>query len=661
MEHSGQAIEALLDEQRLFDPPAAFHAAARIRDEQIYADADRDPAAWWKARALEELEWIDAPTQGLDDSNPPFYKWFADGILNVSVNCLDRHLASGGGDKTAYIWVGEPAEDERAISYRELHDEVNRFANVLKSLGVQRGDRVAIYLGMVPELPVAMLACARIGAAHSVVFGGFSSTSLAGRIDDAACKVLITADGGWRKGQIVPLKDNTDAALAQSEGGSIEHVVVLRRTGHDVTWVEGRDHWWHELLASADDWCEPERLGAEEMLYLLYTSGTTARPKGILHTSAGYLLGAKLTHKMVFDVRPDDVYWCAADIGWVTGHSYIVYGPLANHTTGVMYEGAPEHPAWDRHWEIIERHGVTIYYTAPTAIRAFVKAGAEHLAGHDLSTLRLLGTVGEPINPEAWIWYHHHVGGGRCPIVDTWWQTETGAIMIPPLPGITSTKPGSACRPLPGIRAAVVDEKGNEVPLGQGGYLTLTHPWPAMLRTFYGDDQRYAKTYWERFGPRVYFTGDGAKRDTDGYYWLLGRVDDVINVSGHRISTTEIESALVGHPSVAEAAVIGAKDDLTGESIASFVILRGGEGGNDALRQELRNHVAEVIGKIARPKLLLFTDDLPKTRSGKIMRRLLKDIAEGREIGDTTTLRDPEIVQSIKDQADQQLGRAPKS
>ncbi len=660
MEHSGQAIEALLDEQRLFDPPAAFHAAARVRDEQIYADADRDPAAWWKARALEELEWMDAPTQGLDDSDPPFYKWFADGILNVSVNCLDRHLASGGGDKTAYIWVGEPAEDERTISYRELHDEVNRFANVLKSLGVRRGDRVAIYLGMVPELPVAMLACARIGAAHSVVFGGFSSTSLAGRIDDAACKVLITADGGWRKGQIVPLKDNADAALAQSEGGSIEHVVVLRRTGHDVSWVEGRDQWWHELLAGADDWCEPERLGAEEMLYLLYTSGTTARPKGILHTSAGYLLGAKLTHKMVFDIRPDDVYWCAADIGWVTGHSYIVYGPLANHTTGVMYEGAPEHPAWDRHWEIIERHGVTIYYTAPTAIRAFVKAGAEHLAGHDLSTLRLLGTVGEPINPEAWIWYHQHVGGGRCPIVDTWWQTETGAIMISPLPGITSTKPGSACRPLPGIRAAVVDEKGNEVPLGQGGYLTLTHPWPAMLRTFYGDDQRYAKTYWERFGPRVYFTGDGAKRDTDGYYWLLGRVDDVINVSGHRISTTEIESALVGHPSVAEAAVIGAKDELTGESIASFVILRGGEGGNDALRQELRDHVAQVIGKIARPKLLLFTDDLPKTRSGKIMRRLLKDIAEGREIGDTTTLRDPEIVQSIKDQADQQLGRAPK-
>jgi acetyl-CoA synthetase len=660
MEQSGQAIEALLDEQRLFEPPAAFRAAARVHDEQIYADADKDPAAWWKARALEELQWIEEPSQSLDDSNPPFYKWFADGILNVSVNCLDRHLAAGGGDKTAYVWVGEPADDERTISYRELHDEVNRFANALKGLGVTRGDRVAIYLGMVPELPVAMLACARIGAAHSVVFGGFSSTSLAGRIDDARCKVLITADGGWRKGQIVPLKDNSDAALEQSEGGSIEHVVVVRRTGREVAWDEGRDRWWHELIAEADDWCEPERLGAEEMLYLLYTSGTTARPKGILHTSAGYLLGAKLTHKMVFDVRPDDVYWCAADIGWVTGHSYIVYGPLANHTTGILYEGAPEHPAWDRHWEIIERHGVTIYYTAPTAIRAFVKSGVEHLAGHDLSSLRLLGTVGEPINPEAWMWYHEHVGGGRCPIVDTWWQTETGAIMISPLPGVTSTKPGSACRPLPGIRAAVVDEKGNEVPLGQGGYLTLTYPWPAMLRTFYGDDQRYVKTYWERFGPRVYFTGDGAKRDTDGYYWLLGRVDDVINVSGHRISTTEIESALVGHPSVAEAAVIGAKDELTGESIASFVILRGdAAGGDDALRQELREHVARVIGKIARPKLLLFTDDLPKTRSGKIMRRLLKDIAEGREIGDTTTLRDPEIVQSIKEQADRQLGRAP--
>jgi acetyl-CoA synthetase len=656
MEHSGQAIEALLDEQRLFEPSEAFRQAANVRDAQIYADADADPAGWWKARALEELEWFEQPSQGLDDSNPPFFKWFADGQLNVSVNCLDRHIAAGGGEKTAYIWIGEPADDERVISYQQLHDDVNRFANVLKGLGVQRGDRVAIYLGMVPELPVAMLACARIGAAHSVVFGGFSSTSLAGRIDDAECKVLVTSDGSWRKGAIVPLKDNADAAIEQSE--SIEHVVVVRRTGHDVAWFDGRDRWWHELMAVADAWCEPERLGAEEMLFLLYTSGTTARPKGILHTSAGYLLGAKLTHKMVFDIKPDDVYWCAADIGWVTGHSYIVYGPLANHTTGVLYEGAPEHPGWDRHWEIIERHGVTIYYTAPTAIRAFVKAGDAQLEGHDLSSLRLLGTVGEPINPEAWIWYHEKVGGGRCPIVDTWWQTETGAIMISPLPGVTATKPGSACRPLPGIRAAVVDEKGVEVPLGEGGYLTLTHPWPAMLRTFYKDDQRYAKTYWERFGPRVYFTGDGAKRDTDGYYWLLGRVDDVINVSGHRISTTEIESALVGHPAVAEAAVIGAKDELTGESIASFVILRSGSG-SEELRVELREHVARVIGKIARPKLLLFTDDLPKTRSGKIMRRLLKDIAEGRDIGDTTTLRDPEIVQSIKEQADRQLGRGP--
>jgi acetyl-CoA synthetase len=660
MEQNAQAIEALLDEQRLFAPPPAFRANARVRDEAIYAEADADPAAWWKARALEELQWYEEPSEGLDDSNPPFFKWFADGVLNISVNCLDRHLEQGGGEKAAYIWIGEPAGDERTISYQQLHDDVNRFANVLKGLGVQRGDRVAIYLGMVPELPVAMLACARIGAAHSVVFGGFSSTSLAGRIDDAACKVLITADGGWRKGSIVPLKDNADAALEQSE--TVQHVVVVRRTGHDVAFSEGRDHWWHDLMAQADAWCEPERVSAEEMLYLLYTSGTTARPKGILHTSAGYLLGAKLTHKLVFDIKPDDVYWCAADIGWVTGHSYIVYGPLANHTTGILYEGAPEHPAWDRHWEIIERHGVTIYYTAPTAIRAFVKAGAEHLEGHDLSSLRLLGTVGEPINPEAWIWYHEQVGGGRCPIVDTWWQTETGAIMISPLPGVTSTKPGSACRPLPGIRASIVDERGNEVPLGEGGYLTLTHPWPAMLRTFYGDDQRYAKTYWERFGPRVYFTGDGAKRDTDGYFWLLGRVDDVINVSGHRISTTEIESALVGHPRVAEAAVIGAKDELTGESIASFVILRGSSAeGDDALRQELREHVARVIGKIARPKLLLFTDDLPKTRSGKIMRRLLKDIAEGRDIGDTTTLRDPEIVQSIKDQADRQLGRGART
>jgi acetyl-CoA synthetase len=618
-----------------------------------------DPEGFWRDAAT-GVDWVRAPDRILDASAAPLYRWFPDAQLNTCYNAVDRHVEAGRGDQPALIHDSPVTGTVRTYTYRELRDEVALFAGALRRLGVAPGDRVVIYLAMVPEAVIAMLACARIGAAHSVVFGGFSSTSLAGRIDDAECKVLITADGGWRKGSIVPLKDNADAALEQSE--SVEHVVVVRRTGHEVAWTEGRDLWWHEQLAAAEEWCEPERVSAEEMLFLLYTSGTTARPKGILHTSAGYLLGAKLTHELVFDIREDDVYWCAADIGWVTGHSYIVYGPLANHTTGILYEGAPEHPAWDRHWEIIERHGVTIYYTAPTAIRAFVKAGAEHLEGHDLSSLRLLGTVGEPINPEAWIWYHQHVGGGRCPIVDTWWQTETGAIMISPLPGVTSTKPGSACRPLPGVRASVVDEKGNEVPLGEGGYLTLTHPWPSMLRTFYKDDQRYAKTYWERFGPRVYFTGDGAKRDSDGYYWLLGRVDDVINVSGHRISTTEIESALVGHPRVAEAAVIGAKDELTGESIASFVILRGSSAeGDESMRQELREHVAQVIGKIARPKLLLFTDDLPKTRSGKIMRRLLKDIAEGREIGDTTTLRDPEIVQSIKVQADRQLGRSAKT
>ena len=480
-------------------------------------------------RALSELTWYREPTQALDDSNPPFFKWFADGELNASVNCLDRHLAAGGGDKTAYIWVGEPG-DERVISYRELHDEVNRLANVLHDLGVRKGDRVAIYLGMVPELPMALLACARIGAAHSVVFGGFSAQSLAGRINDAECKVLITADGGWRKGAIVPLKQAADDALVDCP--TIEHVLVVRRTEHEVTWFEGRDHWYHDLVPAARDWCEPERMNAEDLLFLLYTSGTTAKPKGIVHTTAGYLLGTKFTHELVFDIRDDDVYWCTADIGWVTGHSYIVYGPLQNHTTGVLYEGAPEHPSWSRHWEIVQKHKVTIYYTAPTAIRALVGAGDGHLEGYDLSSLRLLGTVGEPINPEAWMWYHDRVGGGRCPIVDTWWQTETGSILIAPLPGVIPTKPGSATVPLPGIVAEIVNEQGETEPRGGGGYLVLKRPWPSMLRTFYGEDERYVETYWSRFGPRVYFTGDGAKTDEDGYFWLLGRVDDVINVAG---------------------------------------------------------------------------------------------------------------------------------
>ena len=653
MEGDEQAIDALLDERRVFEPPADFRARAAVSDDSLHAAAGADPAAWWMQQALSELEWMKPPTQGLDDSRPPFFRWFADGELNASVECLDRHLRAGGGDKVAYVWLGEPG-DERHITYQDLHDEVNRLANALKSLGVARGDRVAIYLGMVPELPISMLACARIGAAHSVVFGGFSAQSLAGRINDARCKVLITADGSWRKGSIVPLKQWADDALAECP--SIETVVLVRRTGQEVATQAGRDVEYSEIVAAADAWCEPERMGAEDMLFLLYTSGTTARPKGILHTTAGYLLGAKLTHKLVFDLREDDVFWCTADIGWVTGHSYIVYGPLANHTTGIMYEGAHDHPTASRHWQIVQRHGVTIYYTAPTAIRALIGLGDSHLDGYDLSSLRLLGTVGEPINPEAWMWYHQKVGGGRCPIVDTWWQTETGSIMIAPLPGAVATKPGSATLPLPGIGAAVVDEHGNEVTHG-GGYLVLTHPWPSMLRTFYGDDERYVQTYWERFGSRTYFTGDGARRDEDGYFWLMGRVDDVINVSGHRLSTTEVESSLVSHTAVAEAAVIGANHPVTGETIAAFVILVGGGDGDEDLRGELREHVATQIGKIARPTMLLFCPDLPKTRSGKIMRRLLRDVAEGREIGDATTLRDPAIVQRIKTEADRQLGR----
>ena len=651
----GQAIEAFLDEQRLFPPPPAFTASAHVHDEAIYAEAEADPVAFWTQRALADLTWFDPPTETLDDSNPPFFRWFADGTLNASVNCLDRHLAAGGGDKVAYIWVGEPG-DERVFTYRALHDEVNRLANALKELGVRRGDRVAIYLGMVPELPMALLACSRIGAAHSVIFGGFSASSLAGRIQDAGCKVLITGDGGWRKGGVVPLKQAADDACEQCP--TIEHVLVVKRTGDDVSWVEGRDVWYHDLVPGQPAWCEPERMGAEDTLFLLYTSGTTAKPKGIVHTTAGYLLGAKATHELVFDIKPSDVYWCTADIGWVTGHSYIVYGPLQNHTTSVLYEGAHEHPSWSRHWEIVQRHGVTIYYTAPTAIRALIGAGDEHLDGYDLSSLRLLGTVGEPINPEAWIWYHERVGGGRCPIVDTWWQTETGAIMISPLPGVTTTKPGSATRPLPGISVAIVDEQGNAVARGEGGYLVITKPWPSMLRTLYGEDERFVETYWSRFGTRTYFAGDGAKTDTDGYFWLLGRVDDVINVAGHRMSTTEIESSLVSHPLVAEAAVVGAHDPIKGEGIAAFVTTIGGHGHTEELRQQLRQHVVEQIGKIARPSLLLFTPDLPKTRSGKIMRRLLKDIAEGRELGDATTLRDPTIVLAIKRQADEQLGRS---
>jgi acetyl-CoA synthetase len=640
-----EAIENLLSEDRTFPPPPEFAAAANAR-EGIHAESEADFQAFWRTQALERITWFREPTEDLDDTDAPFFKWFADGKLNLSYNCLDRHLESGG-DKVAYHWEGEPG-DTRTITYRDLHEEVCRFANALADLGVERGDRVAIYMGMIPELPVAMLACARLGAVHSVVFGGFSADALADRIQDASAKALITQDGAWRRGSVVPLKDNSDGALRDAP--TIETVVVVRRCENDVAMKEGRDHWYHDLVAAASPKRDPEHLDAEDLLYILYTSGTTAKPKGIVHTQAGYLTGVTTTHSMVFDIKPDDVYWCAADIGWVTGHSYIVYGPLANHTTSVMYEGAPDTPGKDRLWELIDRYSVTVFYTAPTAIRAFMKWGDEYPAGHDLSSLRLLGTVGEPINPEAWMWYRQHIGGDRCPIVDTWWQTETGAIMLTPLPGVVTTKPGSATLPFPGIGADVFDEDGNSVPLGGGGYLVLTRPWPSMLRTIYGDPERYVGTYWSRF-PGVYFAGDGCKRDLDGYYWLLGRVDDVMNVSGHRISTTEVESVLVAHPSVAEAAVVGRKDELTGEAIAAFVTLRASMAGGTDLIEELRAFVAEKISPIARPKSIVFTDDLPKTRSGKIMRRLLKDISEQRQLGDVTTLANADVVAEIAEMA----------
>ncbi len=636
-----KAIENLLREERVFPPSAEFAAAANAQ-QSIYEEAEADYLAFWRREALERIDWFEEPTVTLDDSEAPFFKWFTDGSLNLSYNCLDRHLESGG-DKVAYYWEGEPG-DRRRITYSELHAEVCRFANALLGLGVERGDRVAIYMGMIPELPVAMLACARLGAIHSVVFGGFSSDALADRIDDAAAKVVVTQDGAWRRGSVVPLKDSTDAAVERCD--SITDVVVVRRCENDVTMTEGRDHWYHQLVAAAPVECEPAVLDAEDPLFILYTSGTTAKPKGIVHTQGGYLTGVVATHHYVFDMKPDDVYWCAADIGWVTGHSYIVYGPLANHTTGVLYEGAPDTPGLDRLWEIVARYGVTVFYTAPTAIRAFMKWGEEYPAAHDLSSLRLLGTVGEPINPKAWMWYQQIIGGERCPIVDTWWQTETGCILLTPLPGAVATKPGSATFPFPGVGADVYDDAGNSVPFGGGGYLVLTRPWPAMLRTIYGDPDRYIDTYWSTYDG-VYFAGDGCKRDEEGYFWLLGRVDDVMNVSGHRISTTEVESALVAHDAVAEAAVVGRADDLTGEAIAAFVTLRSGLDGTGELIDELRAFVAKKISPIARPKSIVFTDDLPKTRSGKIMRRLLKDISEQRQLGDVTTLANADVVQEI--------------
>jgi acetyl-CoA synthetase len=636
-------IESLLSEDRSFPPPEQFRRQANVSSEDVYAEAARDPEAFW-ARQAENIDWF-RPYERVLEWDPPYARWFTGGRLNISYNCLDRHVSAGGGEKVAYHWEAEAGET-RTITYAELLDDVCRCANALREMGVRKGDRVAIYLPMIPELPVAMLACARIGAPHNVVFGGFSAESLADRINDSEARVLITADGGYRKGGITPLKKNADDALENAPG--IERVLLVRRTGEDVPVVEGRDVWWHDAVPRQSAECAPEELDSEDMLYLLYTSGTTAKPKGIVHTTAGYLLGVMMTHRWVFDIKPDDVYWCAADVGWVTGHSYIVYGPLANHTTGVMYEGVPDHPARDRWWSIVERYKVSVLYTAPTAIRAHMKWGVEHAEAHDLSSLRLLGSVGEPINPEAWLWYYRHIGGERCPVVDTWWQTETGAIMISPLPGITRLKPGSATTPLPGIEADVVDEQGASVPLGGGGYLALKSPWPSMLRGIYNDPERYEATYWSRF-PGMYFPGDGAKRDADGYYWLLGRVDDVMDVSGHRISTTEVESALVSDQRVAEAAVIGQTDEVTGEAIFAFVILRGDQEAAPDLGEELRRHVSAKIGAIARPKRVMFTPELPKTRSGKIMRRLLRDIANERALGDTTTLADASVVETIRE------------
>jgi len=638
-------IEALYAERRTFPPDPAFSAQANAQP-SLYDEAERDFEGFWARLAREKLSWS-TPFETTLEWDLPFAKWFVGGQLNVAYNCVDRHVEAGLGDKVAYHWIGEPG-DTRTITYADLLREVQKTANALLELGIKTGDRVAIYMPMIPELPIAMLACARIGAPHTVVFGGFSSEALAGRVNDAEAKLVITADGGWRRGKPAELKPAVDEALADTP--TIEHVLVVRRLGEQATQTRmqgGRDVWWHDIVDRQTTDCPPVAVDSEHMLFLLYTSGTTAKPKGIIHTTGGYLLGTAVTHELIFDIKPDDVYWCAADVGWVTGHSYIVYGPLANGTTGVLYEGTPDSPDWSRWWQIVEDYKVTILYTAPTAIRAHMKQGAEHARRHDLSSLRVLGSVGEPINPEAWLWYHEHIGGGTAPIVDTWWQTETGQILITPLPGITTTKPGSATFPFPGIEADIVDAESNSVPLGGGGLLVLKRPWPAMLRGIYGDPERYKSTYWSRF-PGMYFAGDGAKRDEEGYYWLLGRVDDVMNVSGHRLSTTEIESALVSHPAVAEAAVVGGPDPVTGEAIIAFVILRVGHEPSEALGSELRSHVATKISPIAKPKTLMFTPDLPKTRSGKIMRRLLRDIAQGKALGDTTTLADASVVETIR-------------
>ncbi|HET8785274.1 MAG TPA: acetate--CoA ligase [Candidatus Limnocylindrales bacterium] len=646
MATAAQTIDTLLLEQRRYPPPEGFARQANATAE-IYS---RGFEEFWETEGRERVTWFE-PFTDLYEWKPPYAKWYLGGKLNACFNCVDRHVEAGLGEKVAYHWEGEPEGERRSITFAGLQAEVIRFANALKGLGVRKGTPVAIYMSMVPELPVAMLACARLGAPHTVVFGGFSADSLAGRMNDMECEILITQDEGLRGGNRVPLKRNADEALADSP--SVSHCIVLRRTGGEIDFDDGRDLWWDELVegvGSDPESCPCEPMDSEDLLYLLYTSGTTAKPKGVVHTTAGYLVGVAATHHYIFDIKPDSVYWCAADIGWVTGHSYIVYGPLCNGTTGVIYEGVPNYPDKDRWWAIVERYGVDVFYTAPTAIRTHMKWGPEHAEKHDLSSIRLLGTVGEPINPEAWVWYREHIGGDRAPVVDTWWQTETGMIMISALPGVTTLKPGSATRPFPGVDAAVYDDRGNEVPPGQGGYLVLRRPWPAMLRGIHRDHDRYVQTYWSKFKD-VYFAGDGARRDEDGDFWLLGRVDDVMNVSGHRISTIEVESALVDHQDVAEAAVCGRSDPTTGQAIVAYVTLKGGREGSVEMLDELRDHVAHVIGPIAKPANIVFTPELPKTRSGKIMRRLLQDVAEHRPLGDTTTLAEPTVVEEIRERA----------
>jgi acetyl-CoA synthetase len=648
--HTGQDIDTLFLEERRYPPTPDFAAQANAQP-SIY---EEDFEAFWSREGNERVTWFE-PWSELYEWELPYAKWFVGGKLNVAWNCLDKHVEAGRGDRVAYYWEGEPDGDRRELTYADLLREVTKLANGLKSLGVRKGTPVGIYMGMVPEAPIAMLACARLGAPHTVVFGGFSADSLSDRLHDMGCEVLITQDEAWRRGTTVPLKRTADESVSASPG--VKSVVVLRRTGKDVPMTEGRDHWWHELATDESD-CPAEPMDAEDLLYLLYTSGTTAKPKGIVHTTGGYLVGVAATHHYVFDLKPErDVYWCAADVGWVTGHSYIVYGPLCNGATSVLYEGTPDFPDKDRWWDVAERYGVTILYTAPTAIRSHMKWGPEHAQKHDLSKLRLLGSVGEPINPEAWIWYHEHIGGGRCPVVDTWWQTETGMIMITPLPGVTTTKPGSATRPFPGIDAAIYNEAGEEVGPGGGGYLVLRKPWPAMLRGLYKEHDRYVETYWSKYGD-VYFAGDGARVDEDDDFWLLGRVDDVMNVSGHRISTIEVESALVDHPEVAEAAVAARNDATTGQAIVAFVTLKGGAEGTPQKLTELRDHVSRKIGPIAKPANIVFTPELPKTRSGKIMRRLLRDVAENRPLGDTTTLADPTVVDEIRTRGQEEAAQA---